>query len=126
MRILHVTALLVIAVAAAAQNPSGNAFQSPPKFEWQSPMPGPNRTFQFQTMPNSGQTRGMEERSKAALAPSLADRFSGNTCYFIRSYIMKREDDTGATHLDHVTTCTPSSRFETRKARVRVVPAIQP
>ena len=46
-----------------------------------------------------------------------------NTCYFIRSYVMAREGETGATHLDHVTTCTPQSRIR-MKTKVRFTPAI--
>ncbi len=50
--------------------------------------------------------------------------FEDGPCYFIRSYVMKREDDTDVMQLDHVTTCTPMSRFQMKRT-VRVVPAIQ-
>ena len=127
MRILRLAALLVIAVAAvAADKPNDSGIQFPPKFDWKTPVRGPDGTYHFMSIPNSAPIRVMDELSKEDFARSLKDGLSGNTCYFIRSYVMKREDDTGATHLDHVTTCTPSSRFATKKVRVRVVPAVQP
>ena len=54
------------------------------------------------------------------------DRIDANehNCYFIRSYIMKREGETGATHLDRITTCTPQSRIR-MKSKVKFTPAVE-
>ncbi len=47
------------------------------------------------------------------------------TCLFIRSYERKRIDGTDITVPGKMTTCTPASRFQMKKA-VRAVPADRP
>lgn len=123
MRIARLAALLLIAVGiTAAQNQSNDALKFQPKFDLKAPVRGPDGVLRF--MPNSQQVGALDDLSKGDLARYLKDRQSGNTCYFIRSYVMKRDDDTDAMRLDHVTTCTPMSRFQMKKT-VRVLPAIQ-
>jgi hypothetical protein len=120
MRILRYLALLSIAVAAfAAEKPNDTeSFQLQPKVEWKSPIRRSDGTFRFHSVPNSA--RGIGEMPRGAL-----ERYLGrNSCYFIRSYIMHRDDDTEAMHLEKMTTCTPMSRFQMKKT-VRVVPAVR-
>jgi hypothetical protein len=121
MRTLRYVALLSIAVAAfASDRPSDTqSSQFQPNVEWKLPIRATDGTFRFRSLPDV-------PRSQKIPREAGEQDLSGNVCYFIRSYVMTREDDTGATHLDHVTTCTPSSRFQSKKARVRVVPALAP
>jgi len=91
--------------------------------------PDANHSRQF-TLPPSVRTAdsadARKQRAKALALDALRDRIeheSANVCYFIRSYIMKREGDTGATHLERVETCTPGGQIH-MKQTVRVIPAI--
>ena len=118
MRTLRYLALLSIAVAAFASE-TPNDTQSPqfqPNIEWKSPIRATDGTFRFRSLPNAPQ--GIREIPRGAL-----ERYLGRgTCYFIRSYVMHRDDDTEAMHLEKMTTCTPMSNFQ-MKETVRVAPA---
>jgi len=123
MRTVRLACLLLIATCGFAQTLS------------QSPQPSRNFALDF-TRPATANADpsaspfllAMPAGDRAArtgrLPQFLADSKDGNTCYFIRSYIMKRESETGATHLDHVTTCTPKSRIR-MKTKVKFTPAVE-
>ncbi len=130
MRILRLTALLLIATFAYAQKPLREVVT------WSS-IDAPHTQFLVTVKDAQGPTENhlvaqpdvfsMTKYRAHNLTP-LAKRIlrfspEDNTCYFIRSYIMHREDDTDVTHLDRMTTCTPGSRFQMKKT-VRVAPAI--
>jgi hypothetical protein len=115
MRGVCLLSLLFIACSAFA----GDDFvQVTPKTQWDAPLRASDGTFQFRTVPDAG---------RWAASPRdqvFSERQDENVCYFIRSYIMKRRGETGATYLDRVQTCTPKSTIR-KKATVRVVPAIE-
>ncbi len=127
--LLRLTALLLIAMGACAQDGMREVVTY-------STVTAPHTQFLVTVKSAHGvENRLIEQPAVLSMAKYRGDnltetrrilRFSpeGNTCYFIRSYIMHREDDTDVTHLDRMTTCTPSSRFQMKKT-VRVVPAIQ-
>jgi hypothetical protein len=115
MRALRSVALLLIAAAAfAAQKPDdAPSFSRQPKTDWKTQLRAPDGSFQFRTLPDSAQLR--YDRS-----PTLERYFpGGNTCYFIRSYAVKRVDGTDETVPAGVTTCTPASRFRLRRSAPR-------
>jgi hypothetical protein len=121
MRTLQVFSLLLFAVVAVAQTTA-------PQTPAQAAPPG---TITIQRhdfaadLQNGDELNGHRIRvSPMPWTPSYAFNPDANTCYFIRSYIMKREGEAGATHLDHVTTCTPKSRIR-MKTKVKFTPAIE-
>ncbi len=128
--LLRLTALLLIAVGACAQA----GLREVVTF---STISTPHTQFLVTVKTASGVENHLIEqptvlsmtkyrnRNSSEIAKHLArDGFGDGPCYFIRSYVMKREDDTDVMHLDHVTTCTPMSRFQMKRT-VRVLPAIQ-
>ena len=120
MRSLRYVALLSIAVTAFAADKT-SATQSSnfqPDVEWKSSIRATDGTFRFRSLP--GSSRGLGKIPREQLERFLG----GNTCYFIRSYVMRRDDDSEAMHLEKMTTCTPVSRFQMKKT-VRVVPAVR-
>ena len=118
MRTLRYLALLSIAVATFASEPPNDtqSSQLQPDIEWKSPIRATDGTFRFRSLPDS--PPGIRKIPRGTLERNLG---RGN-CYFIRSYVMHRDDDTEAVHLEKVTTCTPMSRFQ-MKETVRVAPA---
>ena len=115
MRTLRYLALLLIAAAAfAAEKPSDTpSFKRQPKTDWKTQVRGPDGSFQFRTWPDSKRLRDELSQALQKTVPG------GNTCYFIRSYAVKRVDGTDETVQAGVTTCTPSSRFQLRRSAPR-------
>ncbi len=117
MRIVTLILLVLLATVAYAQRPADATAVAP----------NVNSATETILVSQPDVLSNTTERSRdstpltSKLLRSPGDR---GTCFFIRSYVMKREDDTDAMHLDHVTTCTPMSRFQMKKT-VRVVPAIE-
>lgn len=112
MSILRLLAVLLIASGALAQGaPAGQLIVTQHDFA---------ADLQNHDGPNKPQIRiaPMPWTQPNAFNPD------SNTCYFIRSYVMKREGEAGATHLDHVTTCTPKSRIR-MKTKVKFTPAVE-
>lgn len=111
MRILQIfTFLLLLACVAVAQ-------QTPPPA---ATLPKHNFAVDVQ----HPQIRTWVQTSGVPQTFETLQQQDANTCYFIRSYIMKREGEAGATHLDHVTTCTPKSRIR-MKTKVKFTPAVE-
>lgn len=115
MRTLRYLALLSVAVAAfAADKPSDTlSLKLQPQMEWKSPFRGPDGRFQFRTLPDSIRRRSRLPETIQPFGPG------GNTCYFIRSYAVRRVDGTDETVPAGVTTCTPSSRFQLKRSAPR-------
>ena len=130
MRLLRLTALLLIAIAACAQDGRevvSDSTVSAPHAQFLVTVKNPggaveNRVVDQPTVLSTAKYRS--RNSNEIANDPIRDGVGDGPCYFIRSYVMKREDDTDAMHLDHVTTCTPMSRFQMKKT-VRVVPAVQ-
>ncbi len=122
MRTLRLVSLVVLiatfAFAADTNFPKGTPADS--LFRIGVRNPTGNIDYQFVTQPDVIRT---PVKSRKFSAAEMEAYLHGNTCYFIRSYIMKREGEDGATHLDHVTTCTPQSRIR-MKTRVKFTPAV--
>ena len=126
MRLLRLTALLLIAIGACAQDESVTF----------STITAPHTQFVINVQTAQGsEPRLIEQPSVLSMAKYRSQNsaesaeylFRGSSdgpCYFIRSYVMKRDDGGDGMRLDHVTTCTPTSRFQMKKT-VRVMPAIQ-
>ena len=111
MRILRMFVFLLIATCAFAQSvPPAQAVLPPGQFTID--LRNHDRSSNSQT-----QIEPLQWAKPYAFDPN------DNTCYFIRSYVMKREGEAGATHLDHVTTCTPKSRIR-MKTKVKFTPAV--
>ncbi len=115
MRIPRYVALLCVAVSAfAADTPSDSPpLKLQPQMEWKSPFRGPDGRLQFRTLPDSIRRRSRLPETIQPFGPG------GNTCYFIRSYAVRRVDGTDETVPAGVTTCTPSSRFQLRRSTPR-------
>ena len=137
MRSLRNLAFLLVvlgATVALASGPAG-AQQSPAapqaaltqdahgNFQFNIALSAQPREF---ALPPAEQSHNVEEPKRfldGSAAGAVRDALNrDNTCYFIRSYIMKREGRAGATHLDRVETCTPMSQIRTRRT-FRMVPA---
>ncbi len=130
MRILRLTALLLIAASAYAQKPLREVVT------WSS-IDAPHTHFAVAVKNSNGnvENRLVEQPDVLSMAKYRAHQFTPlrkkvlglpdniGPCYFIRSYVMERYDGGDAMRLDHMTTCTPSSRFQMKKT-MRVVPAI--
>lgn len=114
MRNMCLAVLLLLAASglAAQTSSEGTAPNPQPQFRWKA-FQSPDGTFQFRTLPDA------KGRRFAMPLPG------SDTCYFIRSYVMKRDDDgSDAVHLDRVTTCTPKPRVRMRST-IRVLPAVR-
>lgn len=131
MRMLRLAALLLIAIAACAQDGVREVVTfttvTAPHQQFRVNVPTPRGTVEPRLIEQPDVLSMAKYRSRVP-EEIASHRFRGGVeggpCYFIRSYVMHREDGTDVTHLDHVTTCTPMSRFQMKKT-VRVVPAIQ-
>ena len=132
-RILRLTALLLIAAGACAQDSLDEAITwssvNAPYTHFAVTVKNSNGTVENRLVEQPDVLSMAEYRSRNTYP--LAKKILGwsddyGPCYFIRSYVMHRDDDTEAMHLDHVTTCTPMSRFQMKKTqRVPVVPALE-
>ena len=116
MRTLCYLALPLAAVAAFAADTPGEpqSFKLQPGMEWKAPARAPDGRFQFRTLPNLPQIAGRVPRE--ALEQSGPAR---NTCYSIRSYVVKRVDGTDETVPSGMTTCTPATGFQLRRSAPR-------
>ena len=121
MRTLRVVALLLVAVSACAatSDPVTPGRATPSVF-----LIGVNSSDGVVAYQPVQQPDVIGARIDASRWKRLDTFRDDHTCYFIRSYVMKREGETGATHLDHVTTCTPASRFQSKKTHVKFTPAV--
>ena len=111
MRILRIVAYLLIATGAFAQ-------AAPPV---QAVLPQREFSVDLQNHDRSAMPQARVDPMQWSQPYTFNP--NDNTCYFIRSYVMKREGEAGATHLDHVTTCTPKSRIR-MKTKVKFAPAV--
>ena len=130
MRTLRLVSLLLIATCAFAQNDDAREVITT------STALSPHALFQVDVRSGNATAPHLVQQPGVFAAPwtrgadarlNVGDAFrtyraDNNTCYFIRSYIMKREGETGATHLDRVTTCTPKSKIR-MKTKVKFTPA---
>ncbi len=115
MRILRFVALLIVIFTSAAvlsqvSTAPQRDIKDAPRFSYQIAA----------AMPQDMSVRFSEVRTHRI---QFVDSEMG-TCYFIRSYEQKRIDGTDITVPGKMTTCTPASRFQMKKA-VRAVPADQ-
>ena len=131
MRPLRYVALLLVVMAtatfAAEPGPSNSPARSAltrdanGNFQFRILESAPARQF-FAPGPASQSSAQGRELVRDGANEGLNAFPRDRVCYFIRNYIMKREGERGATHLDRVETCTPLSRIHTKKT-VRIVPA---
>lgn len=125
--ILRLTALLLIAIAACAQEMREvvtYSTVSAPHTQFLVTLKTSNGTVENRLIEQPAVLSMTQYRSLTVplTKRTLRLRDDSGPCYFIRSYVMKRQDDTDVMNLDHITTCTPMSRFQMKKT-VRVVPA---
>ncbi|MGH9524874.1 MAG: hypothetical protein ACRD3E_20305, partial [Terriglobales bacterium] len=124
MRVLRYVAFLLIVgatVAVAAEPGRANSSMrgaltrdANGNFQFSVMQAAPSRKFIVPTVDLADASDPRKQLAQNGADEALRETIEGpNVCYFIRSYIMKREGERGATHLERVETCTPMSRIHT-------------